>query len=219
MANRYIRPARGCLPYKGMAIQPIITPAAIGQMVSLLDWCYKMGVNDARGCADEGLVREFCDKVSQPGVFGFITDDYTINWQEWSLRLLSRARMKSWNGAMRRYFNLAGKFGQNWLSCFFNFAEVWYCKGLKDYTEAPDGCDMAVFNGQNRVYWTAKGIKKVNNRHYVDELQLESFSLERRDTSIWEGNAEYDARKQGALKPRHYQFWRAAVGLAAQKKC
>lgn len=202
-----------------MAAQPIINRSVISSMISLIDWAYRMGVTDARSVSDEGLVRDFCEKTSEVGVFGFLSDYPTlITWQEFALRLLAKARMTSWNGMMARYMNRMGRYGQNFLSCFLPLAQAWYCKGAKDYTNAPTGCDMAVFNGRTRVYWTANGVRKVDNRRYVDELQLETFVLERRDGAVREANTEYDAKKAGALKPKHYQYFRTAIGLALTTK-
>lgn len=201
-----------------MATQPIITREVVSKMISLIDWCYRMGVSDAHKQSDEGLVREFCERTKEPGVFGFLTDDFSISWQEFALRLLSKARMTSWNGSMARYMNQMGRYGNNYLSCFLPLAQIWYCKGCKDYADAPTSCDMAVFNGRTRVYWTANGVRKVDNRRYVDELQLETFVLERRDGAVREANTEYDAKKAGALKPKHYQYFRTAIGLALTTK-
>ena len=89
--------------------RPIINRAVALSTISLVDYCYRMGVVDAHRIGDEGLAREFLDKVSQTGVYGFLNEEgITMNWKEWTLRLMAQARMTSWNGAMTRYFSLIG---------------------------------------------------------------------------------------------------------------
>lgn len=45
-----------------MATQPIIDRAPPLKMVSLLDWSYRFGVNNAHQADDEGLCRAFIEK-------------------------------------------------------------------------------------------------------------------------------------------------------------
>lgn len=201
-----------------MATQPIITREVVSKMISLIDWCYRMGVSDAFAQSDEGLVREFCERTEEVGVFGFLTDDFSITWQEFSLRLLYKARMGAWDGAMTRYMNSMGRYGRNYLSCLLPIAQLWYCKGCRDYAENPQGCDMSMFNAQSRVYWTARGLRRVENKRYVDEIQMETFALERKHAGVWATRSAYDAKKAGALKPKQFHFFRTVIGLAMTPK-
>lgn len=180
-------------------------------MISLIDWVYRMGLDDACEADDEGLVREFCDKTSKAGAFGFLTDEYTITWQEWSLRLMAKARSTSWNGAMARYFNLTGKFGANYLSVFLNIAQCYYTMALKDYMAAR-GVDRAMWQNSTRIRLTHKGVKNCKVREYVDTIQLLTFDLSRRDAEVWERETATQAKKV-ALTAKQYEMFRRAVGL------
>lgn len=199
-----------------MAKEPIITRELVTKMVSLLDWAYRLGVESAFEANDEGLCHEFLERTAEPGVYGLLPDLY-MNWQEWALRLMSKARMTSWNGAMSRYLTLAGSFGSNYLSCFYVVAQRFYNEGVKAYLSAPHACDMSLFKAQRRVFWTAEGIKKIDNRRYVDEIQLMCFELQRRDKEVWENSTAYDAKKI-ALKEKQYEWFIRSVGLAVAKK-
>lgn len=198
-----------------MATQPIIDRSVMLNMISLVDFCYRSGIEDAYHISDEGLALEFLDKVSNPGVYGFLNDrGVTMGWQEWTLRLMAQARMTSWNGAMTRYFSMMGRLGQNYLGTFIPVSGLFYAKGIKDYIDAPQASDMALFHAKNRVFWTPQGLKNVNSRRYVDEIQLCCFDLKRRDEEVWATETAYDAKKKGALRPFHYDRFIYAVGLA-----
>lgn len=194
-----------------MATQPIITRGVMTSMISLIDWVYRMGLDDACDADDEGLVREFCDKTSKAGVFGFLTDEFTITWQEWSLRLMAKARSTAWNGAMARYFNLAGKFGANYLSVFLNIAQCYYNMALKDYLKAKS-VDRAMWHNCTRIRLTPKGVKNCKVREYIDTIQLLTFDLSRRDEEVWQTQTATQAKKI-ALTAKQYEMFRRSVGL------
>lgn len=196
--------------------RPIIDRAVALSTISLIDFCYRKGVEDAHRIGDEGLAREFLDKVSQTGVYGFLNEEgITMSWKEWTLRLMAQARMTSWNGAMMRYFSLIGsRPNQNYLGAFIPVSEAFYAKGVRDYTDNPHSADYLLFQEKTRVFWTAKGLQNVNNRRYIDEIQLCCFDLQRRDNSVWESKTPYEANKLGAMKPMQFDWYIRAVGLA-----
>jgi len=203
-----------------MATPIIITRDVVNKMLSLLDYCYKLGVEAAHTLLDEGLAREFLERTKEAGVYGLLSDSpiYTT-WQEWMLRLMARARSTSWNGAMSHFLGKLGRFGANYLSCFLPVSFVYYRRGIEDYINAPEAVDYGVFCGKTRVRWTKKGLKNVGVTEWVDEIQLLTFDLARRDSAIWEAESAtvYQA-KQIALTSKQYEHFRMAVGLAAQKK-
>lgn len=196
--------------------RPVIDRAVALSTISLMDFCYRKGVEDAHRAGDEGLAREFLDKVSQAGVYGFLNEEgFTMCWKEWTLRLMAQARMTSWNGAMTRYFSLIGsRPNQNYLGAFIPVSQAFYAKGVRDFVDNRDGCDYALFRERTRVFWTAKGLRNVNNRRYIDEIQLCCFDLQRRDSAVWESKTPYEANKLGAMKAQHYEWYRRAMGLA-----
>lgn len=196
-----------------MATQPPITKAVLSRMLSLLDYCYRLGVEAAHDLEDEGLAREFLERTKEPGVYGLLSENPTyITWQEWTLRLMSQARSTCWNGAMVQFFNRMGRFGSNYLSCFLPCSMVFYRRGVEDYLKAPNAVDFAMFQSKSRVWWTKNGLKPVNNRTWVDELQMLSFDLSRRDEEVWQTQTATQAKKI-ALTAKQYEMFRRSVGL------
>ena len=55
--------------------------------------------------------------------------------------------------------------------------------------------DYALFQEKTRVFLTAKGFQNVNNRRYIDEIQLCCFDLQRRDNAVWENKTPYEAKQ------------------------
>lgn len=196
-----------------MSTPPIIDKPTVSRMISLLDWVYRLGVESAREVEDDGLCREFLERTKEPGVYGLLSDNPTyITWQEWTLRLMSKARSTCWNGAMVQFFNRMGRFASNYLSAFLPCSLMFYRRGISDYLNAPTAVDFAMFQSKSRVWWTKSGLKPVNNRTYVDELQLISFDLSRRDAEVWERETAIKAKKV-ALTEKQYEMFRRSVGL------
>ena len=200
-----------------MANRPITTKPEASAMVSLLDWIYRRGVDDAYTADDEGLCREFLAKTEEPGVFGFL-DNCPIDWDEWCLRLMMQARRTSWNGAMSRYLQAAGRFQTNYLSVFYNVALLAYRNGISDYINAPNGTDKQQFDAKTRVLWSAKGCLNVSLQEYVDNIQLQCFDLARRDKQITDKIGIFESRKLGCLTSNHYLMFRRAIALALMSK-
>ncbi|MDE6536068.1 MAG: hypothetical protein K2K82_08700 [Muribaculaceae bacterium] len=193
--------------------QPIITRDTLLKMISLLDYCYRLGVEAAREVEDEGLCREFLERTKEPGVYGLLSENPVyITWQEWTLRLLAKARSTSWNGSMVKFFNKMGKFSANYLSAFLPCSMVFYCRGISDYLNAPTAVDFAMFQSKSRVWWTKNGLKKINPRTWVDELQMICFDLERRDAEVWARETPHNAKKI-ALTQKQYELFRRCIGL------
>ena len=196
-----------------MATQPIITRGVVSQIISILDYCYRLGVEAAREVEDEGLCREFLDCTKEPGVYGLLSENPVyITWQEWTLRLMAKARSTSWNGGMVQYLNRMGRFSNNYLSCLIPLSQVFHNRGISDYLNAPTAVDFAMFQSKSRVWWTKNGLKAVNNRTWVDELQMICFDLERRDAEVWERETAIKAKKV-ALTQKQYEMFRRSVGL------
>ena len=195
--------------------QTIVTRQVALNIISLVDYCYRKGVEDAYRLQDEGLAREFIGKSAEVGVYGFLCEDsYTMTWKEWTLRLMAQSRITAWNGHMVRYFSMLGNYiNQNYLGCFVPISQRFYVDGVKDYTDAPHGCDFDAFKDKSRVRWTAKGLQNLNIRRYVDEIQLCAFDLQRRDRAIWEDD-KYYAKRIGAMTPKQYEFFIRTIGLA-----
>lgn len=199
-----------------MATTPVISRTIALNIISLVDYCYRKGVEDAHRIQDEGLARQYIEKMEEVGVYGFLNEDGCImDWKEWTLRLMAKVRMTSWNGPMTRYFQLVGaKVNQNYLGAFIPISQRFYVNGVRDYTNAPDGTNWEQFKGRTRAKWTEKGLLRVNNRRYVDEIQLCTYDLKRRDSKIWEEKGFYEAKKIGAITEKQADWFIRAVGLA-----
>lgn len=185
----------------------------IRRMIGLLDWAYRLGVRDAARVDDQGLCNQHIEETRQPGVFGFVTDNYAVGELEWQLRLEKEARLTSMFGAMHRYFISMGRFGSSFLSCFLPIAQDFYNRGLTDWNNAPDGCDFPMFLSRSRVWWTEKGVKPVKPGEYVQEIQLCCFSRMRSEP----GYAD-KVKKRYLLGENRWLTYIRVVGLSLAKK-
>lgn len=199
-----------------------VTKTIISRMLSLLDFCYKKGVEAARTAQDEGLSREFLERTQDAGEYGLLSEDpIYVDWEEWMIRLRNSARESAWSGVMAKFIrDDIRAFGANYLSAFIPVSFCFYRRGIKDFNDAPGGADYEVFMGRNRVWWTPSGLRNIKPEEYVDYIQILTFSLQRRDQAVFEteGMTVYKAKKR-ALTPKQYDSFRMAVGLASNKKC
>lgn len=191
----------------------------MSKLLSILDYCYKLGVEAAHDLQDEGLARDFLERTKDAGAYGILSETPIYStWDEWGKRLIAQALSTSWNGVMVRFFSKAGKFGSNYLTAIYPVSFLFYRRGIEDYINAPEAADYNVFSGKTRVKWTKQGLKNVSTHAFVNDLQLLTFDLARRDQAIIESmdSTQYMARKI-TLTPKQYETFRVAVGLAANK--
>lgn len=194
--------------------KPIIDRSCVLAMINLLDWLYKRGVCDAEKADDEGLCREFLADTDNVGTFGFLTDTYHIDWREWILRLTMQAQKTSWNGMMSRYIARAGRYGQNYLGVFYPVALLWYRLGVEHYITDPHADSITRFCDKSKIWWLPQGHKNITTQEFVNMIQQQCFDLERKHTEVFDAQSIYTSNKLGAMRPRQFEFFRRAVGLA-----
>lgn len=200
----------------GVKIQGTISRTMVHKMISLLDWCYRLGVKHAYRVNDDGLALEFIEKHREVGVYGFMTDNYNISVVEWQLRLLCEARRCSLYGVMYSYFEFMGRYGANFLSCFIPVAQEWYNMGVEDYTAAPSACMMDEFDYVTRVRWSGDGLLKVKIEDYVQMIQLQCFGMKRQHDEFLQTYGHVSADRHKALVPRRWDMFIRAIGMAAR---
>lgn len=201
-------------------VQPIITTQVARSIISLVDYCYRLGVFDAYEVGDEGLAREYLGEVSKVGVYGFLNDDFqAIDWEEWMLRLLAGARNTSWRSVMASLYSMVGKRPNNsYIGAFVPISQMFYAKGVRDYSNYSNSCNIEVFRGRTKTQWTARGLISFSIPRYADEIQLACYDLARRDEkAIEEAESKIKATKSGALIRRQYERFIRAVSLAIAK--
>lgn len=197
-----------------MVTQPVVTRDTILRTISLLDWCYRLGVRQAYEENDEGAAREFLITHSEVGVYGFLEDGLNVSALEWQLRMQQQARLDSLFGSMYRYFGRMKRYGTNYLSCLLPIAQMWHNRGVSDFTESPYACSLTEFDNKTRVWWTKKGLRNINVREYVETIQLQCFELQRKHKAYLVEHADDYKAVKVALPERHWQHYIRAVGLA-----
>lgn len=214
---------------KGMSTYGALNAAVMRQMVSNLDYLYRLGVKDAYESGDDdGMCRDFLARHDTPGVYGFLAMSEDLDPLEYQLQLHYRVRLTSMFGAMNDYFMMMRRYGTNYLSVYIPVAQAFYNMGIKDYWTAPY-LDYATFERSQRKKWTEGGFVVISAREYAERVQLECFRLMRRDRDyvnemdVDASNLEqydvdtikeYYRRKRVVLKGSQYQMFIEAVGLS-----
>lgn len=192
----------------------IITRTTATRIISLLDWVYREGIQQAREVDDEGMCREFIDTHRKVGVFGFLEDGLDIGCLEWQLRLQAKARLTHNWGAMHNYFKRMGKYTRNPLSCLLPLAQEWHCMGVEDYIKNPDSCNFDIFIASRRKRWTRKGLINIQIDEWIETIQLKCFELRREhEVYLLENDYSSDA-KRITIKPNQWDIFIRMVSLA-----
>lgn len=137
----------------------------------LFDDCYKWGVQDAAEVENQALCEEYINKYRAPGVFGRVTYGYTVDWREWTLTLSHQSRLRSYSGAMSKYFNMMGRFGANYLSTMIVAAQEIYIQGLIDYNKKPNKTKISVFMDRPKVVW-GHTLQPWHPRIMIEDVQM-----------------------------------------------
>lgn len=191
----------------------LITKPLMGRIISLLDWLYKLGAQHAWEAQDRGKVYELIERTDKHiGVFGFLTDDYTVTWKEWQLRIEMQVRRTAWGGILTELICHIRRFGQSHLSIFYNIAQYYYNLGMQDYIENPR-VDMTLFNDKRKIRISKGKFLKMRPCDYQNDIQLKCFDLERRDRAYREMHTDYEARRAGAFTSKQYDLFIQAVSL------
>lgn len=140
-------------------------------ILQLLDDCYKWGVYDAAEAQNQSLCEEYINKYREPGVFGRIKDEYTVDWREWTLTLNHQARVRSYCGAMTKYFDMMGRFGTNYLSALIVAAQEIYIRGLTDYNRKPNRGKVPAFMDKPKVLWD-ETLRPWHVRVMIEDVQM-----------------------------------------------
>ena len=140
-------------------------------ILQLLDDCYKWGVCDAAEVSNQSLCEGFINKYREPGVFGRVIYEYTVDWREWTLTLNHQARIRSFSGPMAKYFTLMGKFGANYLSTLIVAAQEIYIQGLIDYNKKPNKSRIPAFMDKGRVKWGYM-LSNWHTRIMIEDIQM-----------------------------------------------
>lgn len=197
----------------------IIDKTFVSKLISMADWLYRKGVVDCSHLIyDEGLIREWLEKMEEPRAYGYLEERVRVmSSDEWATRLMLKARQTCWNGAMCNYLNKMGRFGQSYLSVFIPCSMQFYLKGVKDYLNAPLAADINIFLERTRKEWTSRGLKKIKQRTYVDQVMLICYDLKARDSEFAEAHTPAQRRKQGVLPAYYYDSFIRAVGLIGMR--
>jgi hypothetical protein len=179
----------------------------------MYEMVYKQGFEDAYRVGDSAYCEDFINHVRVPNVYGFITDDHTIGWSEWALRLMVLGRSYHFNGALRDYFNMIYSYN-SFAACAYIVAQEMYIKGMKDFMEQPCGMETISQLKEKRSSKYVKG--KVSHRtraELLEEVQLAIFERIHTDEGYLEQGNRY------AHLSTHYRtFSRALWAGVAERK-
>lgn len=193
-------------PKKNSERMLIITQGVAAMLLRLFDAMYKRGVNDAAMCGDNGMMREFLAKTSEPGVFGILDDDTSDDWIYFQIQVEREIWEKGFREPYMRYCRNMGRYGRNYLSVGFLCALDWYRMGIQHYMEY--GCkNMAMFNTRQKVYLTKGGeTAKMSNERMVSDTQDMCFKRKKIDSM---------SESKWALSGFQYMNFVKGIGIGA----
>ena len=203
--------------------QPIVDIWMLRGMARVCDWVYHEGVKAAYNNGDEYHCRGFLEKTSAPGVFGVLEREKTFDWYRWESKIKVMAYDYPFvHNIFKRFFKLQGEFQKNYLSVFLVVAFEFYRRGIKDYCESPESCDINQFMNKTLAIWTRAGIKKFSTEDFVDLAQVmceDRMDLDEDKMDEWVDTRESkyhrfakDDMCKRVLKPQFYRTFSDVIG-------
>lgn len=188
-------------------MREIIDRKTAQMLCRLFDRMYKLGVNDAANAEDEGLVRMWIEKTTQPGVFGRLDDETSHEAMYWQLTIQKIAFSAGVSKRLMWYASCMGRYGSNYFSTGWVVFQCFYNLGMQDYINDPTARTLEAFNSKLRQRWI-KGGGDWNTPSIVSQAQ--EFCFKR-------NHSDQHSSDRKALKPNHYTMFIKAIGLAALK--
>lgn len=166
-------------------------------LLRLFDTCYKTGVKDAIDIGNEMQCLEFCEKMYATEKFGRIIYDYEYTWKEWKYRLSQMLFDDIANfRTCTKYLECITHYG-SYIACALPIAMDFYMKGIKDYCQYPNSCNLVRFNEEHNLLW-GKTIKRVSYNDVIRTLTGFCFDRARLD----EESIEYKREVLDEIKVR-----------------
>lgn len=149
-------------------------------IINILMACYKAGVKDAEYVSDPMLCQDFKNTVKEPGVYGRVIHDYTMNQREWRISLLYINGERASSGYLRELLQNIQP-GKSYVSCVLPIAQDFYALGLDDYNAYPHIHDFTMMDNTKLQKWTRKGIVSMTTKDVVIDIQKVCMDRARTD--------------------------------------
>ena len=173
-------------------------------IINMLMACYKAGLKDAEYVSDPLLCQDFKQSVREPGVYGRVIDDYTMNQREWRISLLYINGARTSSVYTRELLENIQP-GKSYISCVLPVAQEFYVLGLDDYNAYPHIHDFTLMDNTKFQKWTRKGIVGMSTKDVIVDIQRACMSRARADE-------EHGGKH--AIRRYHYDWFAGALWAA-----
>lgn len=189
-----------------------MTRGVVQHIGRVCNYLYHQAVSDAFNADDAGLIGDFLERFSEPGVFGTLESRRPMDYNRWQLYILRLARERSMWASMNDFFVLCGKWKANYLSVFMPVAQEFYLKGLRDVIEYGFP-DMVLFEQKPHAWLCKKGFRNVPTEEFIQEVQEMCYQLDERDEAWREDHVGNKPEIRKTLNHWHYMTFEQSMRL------
>lgn len=132
----------------------ILNRSTARQALRLFDYCFKMGVLDARDVEDDYLVQEWYDSHNSDWTYGLLSaPDAVFPWQRWRHTLYRWCRNTGLRLLGETYIDMMRSKNQSCLFAIIPISMRFYLMGVEEWLAYPNRTNSEVFKMNLYIHW------------------------------------------------------------------
>lgn len=132
----------------------ILNRSTARQALRLFDYCFKMGVLDARDVEDDYLVQEWYDSHNSDWTYGLLSaPDAVFPWQRWRHTLYRWCRNTGLRLLGETYIDMMRSKSQSCLFAIIPISMRFYLMGVEEWLAYPNRTNAEVFKMNLYIHW------------------------------------------------------------------
>lgn len=132
----------------------ILNRSTARQALRLFDYCFKMGVLDARDVEDDYLVQEWYDRHNSDWTYGLLSaPDAVFPWQRWRHTLYRWCRNTGLRLLGETYIDMMRSKNQSCLFAIIPISMRFYLMGVEEWLAYPNRTNAEVFKMNLYIHW------------------------------------------------------------------
>lgn len=167
-------------------VKKILNRTTARQALRLFDYCFKMGVLDARDVEDDYLVQEWYNTHRPEWSYGLLSaPDAVFTWQRWRHTLYRWCRNTGLRTLGETYIDMMRRRAQSCLFAIIPLTMRFYLMGVEEWLAYPNRANAEVFKMNLYVHWKPMrpaSLKLIRTDDYIAYLQ--DWSYEFRDLPL-----------------------------------
>lgn len=143
-------------------------------IIRLLDYCFKKGVQEASEFEDDYTAKEWLEEKLSTGGYGLLSEDSVdFDWKRWRFTLYRWCRDRRLNSLAENYIDKIRTYQATFAFAILPITMRFYLMGVQEWLEYPNGLNMALFKQNQKIHWKPmpKHLVKLTTNDYISLIQ------------------------------------------------